>query len=212
MADAAKRINRDINEIQLIAVSKTVSADFIKSVHSKGQSIFGESYVQELVKKQEEIPQINWHFIGQLQSNKVKYIVNKISMLHSLDRLSLAKEISRRYKDMGAVLNALIQVNIGNESQKGGIAPEDLFRFMDNVMEIKEINVSGLMCIHPYKEPEECRKYFRDMYKLFQKAKDRGYPMQYLSMGMSADYVQAIEEGSTMVRVGSAIFGHRIYN
>lgn len=207
--DAALKVNRVENDIHLVAVSKTVSADIIKTVHNDGHRVFGESYVQEFLKKQDEIPEINWHFIGQLQSNKVKYIVNKVSMLHSLDRHSLALELSKRYKAQNLAIDALIQVNIGSEVQKGGVAVDDIFRFMDSVIDLGGINVVGLMCIHPYDEPQECRRYFVNMHNLFQKAIDRGYKLKHLSMGMSSDYVQAVEEGSTIVRVGSAIFGHR---
>lgn len=206
---AAKGVNKNPDQIQLVAVSKTMPPETIKAVYDEGQLIFGENYVQEFLKKQELFPQIKWHFIGQLQSNKVKYIVNKISMLHSLDRLSLLSEIGKRYQAANSSLDALIQVNIGSEIQKGGVNPEDLFKFMDSAMNTEGVNLSGLMCIHPFEEPEECRKYFVKMFELFQKAKDRGYPMKHLSMGMSSDYTQAIEEGSTMVRVGSAIFGSR---
>jgi len=206
---AAEKASKKYEDITLVAVSKTFSVETIKEVYASGQDVFGESYVQEFLKKQQEIPQINWHFIGQLQSNKVKYIVNKISLLHSLDRQSLALELNKRYAETDSSIDALIQVNIGSEEQKGGTAPEDLFKFMDYVLELKAINIKGLMCIHPLDEPEECRRYFVKMHNLFQKAKDIGYNMEHLSMGMSSDYVQAIEEGSTMVRVGSAIFGHR---
>lgn len=207
--EAAKQSSRKAEDIQLVAVSKTFSSDIIKSLYNDGQKVFGESYVQEFLKKQETIPQINWHFIGQLQSNKVKYIVNKISLLHSLDRHSLAMEINKRYKAFDKKLDALVQVNIGQEFQKGGVEPEDIYIFLDSLMNMDNINVKGLMCIHPFEEPEECRKYFVKMRNIFDKAKDKGYPMQELSMGMSGDYVQAIEEGATLVRVGSAIFGHR---
>ena len=206
---AAEKTGRKDSDISLVAVSKTVSTDVIKTVYNNGQNVFGESYVQEFMKKQQEIPQINWHFIGQLQTNKVKYIVNKISLLHSLDRHSLAAELNKRYLEENAEIDALIQVNIGNETQKGGVEPADLFRFIDEVIEYKAIRIKGLMCIHPFEKPEECRRYFVEMFNLFQNAKNRGYNLEHLSMGMSADYVQAIEEGSTMVRVGSAIFGHR---
>ncbi|MEX1377638.1 MAG: YggS family pyridoxal phosphate-dependent enzyme [Eubacteriales bacterium] len=207
--DAAKRTGRAADEIQLVAVSKTVDIDIIRQVYDGGQQIFGESYVQEFIKKQDILPEINWHFIGQLQSNKVKYIVEKIKLLHSLDRLSLATELSKRYTAQNTVIDSLIQVNIGEEVQKGGTAPDELFRFMDSVLELGGVNVCGLMCIHPYEEPEECRKYFARMYEMYEKAIDRGYKLKYLSMGMSSDYVQAIEEGSNIVRVGSAIFGSR---
>ena len=207
--DVAKRTGRTAEEIQLVAVSKTVDINIIKQVHDDGQQVFGESYVQEFIKKQDFSPEINWHFIGQLQSNKVKYIVEKIKLLHSLDRLSLAKELSKRYIAQNAVIDSLIQINIGEEVQKGGTAPDEVFRFMDSVIELGGVNICGLMCIHPYEEPEECRKYFARMYEIYQKANDRGYKLKYLSMGMSSDYVQAIEEGSNIVRVGSAIFGSR---
>lgn len=206
---SANKVDRNADEITIVAVSKKVSIDTIKSVYESNHNVFGESYVQEFLKKHEVSPKINWHFIGQLQSNKVKYIVNKISMLHSLDRPSLAKEIGKRYKEQNLALDALLQVNIGEEIQKGGVNPNDLFKFMDSVLETGGINVLGLMCIHPYEEPEECRKYFVKMRNLFDKVVDRGYPIKHLSMGMSSDYAQAIEEGSTIVRVGSAIFGHR---
>mgnify|MGYP001255523063 CR=1 FL=1 len=208
--EAAKKSGREKGQISLVAVSKTFPAEIIKTVQQSGHNLFGESYVQEFLKKQEKIPEINWNFIGQLQSNKVKYIVNKISLLHSLDRKSLADELSKRYSEQNLTIDVLVQVNIGNEIQKGGVEPEKLYEFIDYAAALSAVKIKGLMCIHPFEEPEECRKYFVRMNKLFQNAKDRGYPMEQLSMGMSADYTQAIEEGSTMVRVGSAIFGHRI--
>lgn len=209
IAVACQKSGRAVEDIKLVAVSKTFPSDIIKTLFESGHNIFGESYVQEFLKKQEEIPQINWHFIGQLQSNKVKYIVNKISLLHSLDRQSLASEINKRYQAMDKKMDVLIQVNIGEESQKGGVNPKNLNNFLDSVMEMKGIQIKGLMCIHPYEDPEECRKYFVKMRNLFDKAKESGYPMIELSMGMSGDYVQAVEEGATLVRVGSAIFGNR---
>lgn len=208
---AANRVKRSKDEIQLVAVSKTVDIDTIKIAQTQGIVDFGENYVQEFLGKQENSPELNWHFIGQLQSNKVKYIVNKVSLLHSMDRISLAKELSKRYMAAEQCLDVLVQVNIGNESQKGGVATSELKEFVDSVMELRGINITGLMCIHPLEEPKECRKYFSKMKNTFDKLKNSGYPMKNLSMGMSNDYVEAIEEGATIIRVGSAIFGQRTY-
>lgn len=206
---AAALSSRNQEDIQLVAVSKTVSTDRIMQAYNTGQTVFGENYVQEFVQKQEKYPEMNWHFIGQLQSNKVKYIVNKISLLHSLDRISLAKEISKRYSAISSSLDVLVQVNIGLEKQKGGVLPENLIEFLDTISPMQGINLKGLMCIHPFDDPENCRKYFSQMKNIFENIKSQNYSMDYLSMGMSSDYVQAIQEGANIVRVGSAIFGTR---
>ncbi len=210
LAHAAKVSGRSPEDIQLIAVSKTVDVDRMKIAVESGVHAFGENYVQEFIEKYAKLPELEWHFIGQLQSNKVKYIVRKASLIHTLDRPSLAKELNKRYRALNLQMKTLIQVNIGLEKQKGGIEPDALESFIDQCKSYEGIDVCGLMCIPPYQvNPEDGRVYFERMRKLYDRLNDRGYNLTKLSMGMSADYELAIEEGANIVRVGSAIFGAR---
>lgn len=211
---AASIANRDPNDITLIAVSKTKPIEMLISAKECGLKIFGENKVQEVMDKSLHIEDISWHFIGKLQKNKVKYIIDKVDLIHSLDSISLAEEINKRAEKKGIIVNVLIQINIGDEVTKSGIHKDDLESFIKDIKEFKNIKVCGLMAIPPKCEKEEARGYFKQMKNLFDHLKDfedDSIKMQYLSMGMTGDYEVAIEEGSNMVRVGTGIFGERDY-
>ncbi|MEF9953236.1 MAG: YggS family pyridoxal phosphate-dependent enzyme [Clostridium sp.] len=211
---AAKVSGRSEEDITLIAVSKTKPIEMIIEARKCGIKTFGENKVQEVMDKFEHIEDASWHFIGKLQKNKVKYIIDKVCLIHSLDSVSLAEEINKRAEKKGIVANALIQINIGNEETKSGIQKEDLDSFINNLKEFRNIKICGLMAIPPICSSEEARSYFKEMKKLFDHLKgfeDDSMKMEYLSMGMTGDYEVAIEEGSNMVRVGTGIFGQRDY-
>lgn len=211
---AAIKTGRKKEDITLIAVSKTKPIEMLQEAHNVGVDVFGENKVQELVEKYEDLPNVNWHFIGGLQKNKVKYIVDKVILIHSLDSVSLAQEIDKRAKGKGIKVNVLIQINIGNEESKSGIHKEELNSFVNDIKEFDNIVVQGLMAIPPKGTKEEARTYFKEMKTLFDGLKgseDENLTMKYLSMGMTGDYEIAIEEGSNMVRVGTGIFGARDY-
>ncbi|HHV27160.1 MAG TPA: YggS family pyridoxal phosphate-dependent enzyme [Tissierellia bacterium] len=214
--NALIRSGRKNENIDIIAVTKTVDVDIINESISLGINNIGENKVQEIQKKYDNInDDVNWHMIGHLQSNKVKYIIDKVNLIHSLDRLSLAKEINKRAKAKDIVKDVLIQVNISEEKSKFGLKKEEVVPFIEKILEMKNIRVKGLMTMAPHVEnPEEIRYVFRDLRNLGYKIENRNYEnieMKYLSMGMSNDYEVAIEEGSNMVRLGTALFGKRIY-
>ena len=210
MKAAAQSAGRDEKEIELVAVSKKVGVDRIKLAMDCGAQSFGENYVQELMEKKEILPNVKWHFIGQLQSNKVKYIFRDISMLHSLDRLSLAAELDRRLSAENLKLTALLQINIGREPQKGGAMPEDTERILSELAAYGALEVRGLMCMPPFSNTkDETIRDFEAVKKIFDDMLGAGFDMRYLSMGMSGDYEDAIKQGANIVRVGSAIFGER---
>ena len=217
IARAALRAGRDPGAVRLVAVSKTKPAAAIAEAFSCGQSIFGENYVQELVGKQAELPQeISWHFIGNLQSNKVRQIAGLVDMIHSVDRLSLASEIDRQWGALGKVCDILIQVNISREATKGGTRSEELFDLVREVARLPHLQICGLMTMPPFfDDPEGARPYFRALKELSLELQAAAIPrvaMRELSMGMSGDFEAAIEEGATLVRVGSALFGEREYH
>ncbi|MBS6610022.1 MULTISPECIES: YggS family pyridoxal phosphate-dependent enzyme [Peptoniphilus] len=221
IAKENSNFNRNIN---LVAVSKTHPVDMIKDFNELGVVDFGENKVQELVSKMEdnEIEEkiknnkINFHLIGNLQTNKVKYIYNKVKLIQSLDRVKLAKEINKRAKKDGIHVDVLVQINIGEEDSKSGIRYEETEKFIYELLEYENINVKGLMAIAPNTEDELLlRKLFEKMDIMFENISDKHYEgveMKYLSMGMSHDFKLAIEEGSNMIRVGSKLFGNRNYN
>lgn len=214
IAEAADKSGRKLNDIRLVAVTKTVPVDDINLVIENGIQDIGENRVQELQKKYNKISRkVTWHLIGQLQINKVKYIIDKVSLIHSLDRISLAKEIHKRCRKIGRRMPVLVQVNIAREASKAGVYQEDLLDFLQEISQMPSLAVQGLMMIAPFSEnPEELRPYFRRMKDWFDRLKDMDLPgvdMRFLSMGMSNDFRIAIEEGSNMVRLGSAIFGKR---
>ncbi len=191
--------------------------DRINEAIELGINNIGENRVQELIKKYDIIGnRINYHMIGHLQSNKVKYIIDKVCLIHSLDRLSLAKELDKRAKMNNLTINALLQVNVAEEESKYGLKMDEVIPFLEKILEYDSIKIKGLMTIAPFTEnPEEVRWVFRELRKLSQKIDAKAYEgveMNTLSMGMTNDYEIAIEEGATMIRVGTGLFGKRNYN
>lgn len=212
LLDAAKE--RWGSAPQIIAVSKTVDPETINQVLSAGITRLGENRVQEIMAK---LPYLDASFqidlIGRLQNNKVKYIIDKVGMIQSLDRMSLAQEIDRRAQQHGITMPVLVQVNIGQEPQKGGVAVEETIPFVKSVAELRGLQVQGLMAVMPdLDDDDQLRPYFRRMRSLFDALREEGIPgteIKELSMGMSGDYLLAAQEGATHVRIGSAIFGKR---
>jgi pyridoxal phosphate enzyme (YggS family) len=207
----AKKSGRSRDDITLIAVSKTVDASLVGQAAKAGIRDFGENRVQEFLKKREVLGNsVNWHIIGPLQSNKVKYILDGVFLLHSLDRLSLAQEIEKQCEKRDTALSALVQVNIAKEPTKSGVFEEDLEELLEGLSVLRRVRVKGLMAIPPPAlHADDNRRYFVRMYELFRKFKDSFPAFEYLSMGMSDDFEAAIEEGSNMVRIGTAVFGAR---
>ncbi|KPU28298.1 alanine racemase [Caloranaerobacter sp. TR13] len=214
--EAASKTGRSLEDITLIAVTKTVDVDVMNEAIKLGINNVGESRVQEIIRKYDLIKDSPvWHMIGHLQTNKVKYIIDKIDLIHSLDRLSLANELQKRAEQYNIFVNALIQVNIAEEETKYGLYGDAVIPFVEEIIKYTKIKIKGLMTIAPYAEnPEKVRYVFRQLKELSEELKKRGYPnveMKYLSMGMTNDYKIAIEEGSNMVRIGTGIFGERNY-
>lgn len=198
-------------DITLVAVTKMHGVEEIKEVLACGQTLLGENRVQELLDKYDAVGDgATWHIIGHLQSNKVKYITDKVAMIHSLESESLAKELSSRMQALGKTMDCLVQVNIADEESKFGLEKTAVVPFLQQVSQMPGIRIKGLMHIAPYFEnPEDVRPIFREMYQLFEQIKMLEIPnvnMDILSMGMSHDYQVAIEEGANMIRVGSSIF------
>ncbi len=212
---AALRTRRDPGEIGLVAVTKTVPVDKIKEAVAAGLRVLGENRVQELTAKYPYLEGVEWHLIGHLQSNKVKYIVDKVALLHSLDSLSLAEEINRRMLALGRRMDVLVQVNVADEVTKFGLRPAETEEFIDAVRTLPGLRIKGLMTIGPnVRDPEEIRPVFRQLRMLAEQVKTIGFPgveLTHLSMGMSNDYIVAVEEGATLIRLGSIIFGPRNY-
>jgi pyridoxal phosphate enzyme (YggS family) len=210
LARACERARRKREEVLLLGASKYANAEKIKEAYQCGVRAFGESRAQDFLKKFEELKDlpIDWHFIGNLQTNKVKYIIDKVSIIHSLDRQSLAEEIQKRAERLGKVQDVLIEVNVGKEETKGGVYEEDLEKLFEYCLSLKNLRVLGLMAIPPYKEnPEEVRPYFVKLRKLKERLEGLyKLKLPHLSMGMSEDFEVAVEEGATIVRIGSAIF------
>ena len=216
LKDAAEKSGRDISEITLLAATKTVDADTINYAIEKGITHIGENRVQELISKHGLLKPAHSHFIGHLQTNKVKDIIDKVEMIESVDSIRLANEISKQAQKRGIVMDVLLEINIGGEESKSGFAPEDAEKAVGEVAKLDGIRVKGLMTIPPATDlPEESRKYFREMYKLFIDIRGKNIDnssMSVLSMGMSNDFDIAVEEGANLVRVGTSLFGRRIYN
>lgn len=207
----AKKSGRSREDITLIAVSKTVEAGSVHEAAMLGIKDFGENRVQEYLKKREALDDtVNWHIIGPLQSNKIKYILDDVYLLHSLDRLSLAQEIERQCENKNIFLSVLVQVNIAKEPTKSGVFEEDLAKFLEELSVLRRVRVKGLMAIPPPAlDTDYNRWYFVRMYELFRRFKESFPAFEYLSMGMSDDFEAAIVEGSNMVRIGTAVFGAR---
>jgi hypothetical protein len=219
---AARKVGRDPNEIKLVAVSKTVEAARIKEAIEAGVSILGENYVQEAQKKIEEVGRpacterfgegrpVSWHFIGHLQSNKVKYAIRLFDMVHSLDSIPLAEELNRRAEQADRVIRVMIEVNLSKEATKFGTDEEVVVNLAKRIQNLKHLFLEGLMTMPPYFDsPEMSRPYYIALRALKERMVKEGVPMKELSMGMSNDFEIAIEEGATYVRVGTAIFGSR---
>lgn len=215
MQKAASLTGRNAGEITLLAATKIQSAERVREAVEAGVDAVGENRVQELREKQAAgaYSGVKLHFIGGLQTNKAKYLVGVCELIESLDSMELAGEIHRLAKQRGIVQKVLVEVNIGGETSKSGVPPAELKAFLARMADYPALSVVGLMAIPPHSEnPEDSRPYFRAMKLLFEEAKGWGTPaeMKILSMGMSEDYFQAILEGSTLIRPGTAIFGPRI--
>lgn len=213
---ACRRAGRERSEVTLIAVGKTKPVDMLKEAFRCGCCEFGENKVQEMTEKQEVMSEeIHWHMIGHLQRNKVKYLAPYVTLIHSVDTYRLAEEISIHAQKNHRVIPILVEVNIAQEESKFGIAAEDTIELIRQISELKGVKVKGLMTIAPYVEdPEENRQYFRQIKQLSVDIDSKNIDnvdMTILSMGMTGDYTVAIEEGATMVRVGTGIFGERNY-
>ncbi len=214
IAQAAMRAGRDPQDIQLVAVSKTMSTATVRQAIQAGVTILGENYVQEARKKIEEIGHApRWDFIGHLQSNKANYVVDLFDIIHSVDRLSLAKELNKLAEKQGKTMKILVQVNISGEEAKSGIGPEGVNALVREIVNLPNLSVEGLMTMPPFfDDPEKARPYFIALRKLRDALREEigeATDLKELSMGMSGDFEVAIEEGSTLVRVGTAIFGER---
>ena len=214
IADAIKKAGRANEEVTLVAVSKTKPADMIREAYDLGVRDFGENRVQEIMEKYPLLPDdIRWHLIGHLQTNKVKYIIDKVAMIHSVDSLKLAKEISRQAVKKNVVMDILIEVNVAEEDSKFGTTCEDAISLVTDISRLDGIRIRGYMTVAPFvSDPEENRGVFRRLRQLLVDTKAKNIDnvnMDCLSMGMSGDYTVAIEEGATFIRVGTNIFGGR---
>nr|WP_253293840.1 YggS family pyridoxal phosphate-dependent enzyme [Falcatimonas sp. MSJ-15] len=215
--EACKRAGRDTSEVTLIAVSKTKPVCMLQEAYDAGVREFGENKVQEIMDKYDKLPSdIHWHMIGHLQRNKVKYIIDKVEMIHSVDSLRLAETISSEAVKHGVTMKILIEVNVADEETKYGISLGEAADMVDKIMKLPGIIVKGFMTVAPNsKNSEENRKFFRDLHKIAVDIKNKNIDnkgIDVLSMGMTNDYEIAIEEGSTMVRIGTGIFGARNYS
>ena len=214
---ACDRVGRDRSEVTLIAVSKTKPVEMLQEVYDAGTRHFGENKVQELCDKIEKMPEdIKWHMIGHLQRNKVKYLVgNHVELIHSVDSYRLAEEINIQAKKKNVIVPILVEVNIAEEESKFGISAEDAIQLVEQIAELENVRIKGLMTIAPYVvDAEENRLYFRQIKQLSVDIGNKNIDnvsMKILSMGMTGDYEVAIEEGATMVRVCTGIFGERNY-
>ena len=211
---AAEKSGRDPATIRLVAVSKTRPAEDIIAAFQAGQTVFGENYIQELVPKLAEVPgAVQWHFIGHLQSNKVKFIAGQVTVIHSVDRISLAQEIDRQWGKLDKLCDVLIQVNISGEATKSGTTEAGAIQLVRECALLPNIKVKGLMTMPPFfDDPDAARPYFAELRRLSETITAQqiaDVDMVELSMGMSGDFEAAIQEGATLVRVGTAIFGER---
>lgn len=216
ITNACERVNRNREDVTLIAVSKTKPVELLKSAYDLGCRDFGENKVQEMLDKIDVLPKdIRWHMIGHLQTNKVKYIVDKVAMIHSVDSLHLAKEISKEAVKKNCITNILIEINVAGEASKFGTSDWDTnYDLIRTISLLPNLHLCGLMTIAPYTEhPEENRIYFQQLKDFLKNRVSEFFPTTpYLSMGMTGDYVIAVEEGATHVRVGTGIFGERNYH
>ena len=211
---AARRVNRDPSSIKLVTVTKTVSIEGIREALAAGAAIFGENRVQEAKEKIEQLGQTaSWHLIGHLQTNKAKYAVKLFDLIHSVDNLELAAELDKQAAMMGKIQDVLVEVNIAGEAAKAGVAIDDAINLVKQAAKFRNIRIKGLMTMPPFSDnPDDSRPYFKKLKQLSAMIAAENIPgasMTELSMGMSNDFEIAIEEGATLVRVGTAIFGER---
>lgn len=204
------------DDVLLVAVTKTHSPAEINTAIDCGVTDIGENKVQEILDKYDSVKPVRWHMIGHLQTNKVKYIIDKVVLIHSVDSLKLAKEIDKRAAQHGKVMDILVQVNIADEESKWGVSKDEVSGLIDSVTEeCPNVRIKGLMTVVPYADdPEEIRGYFtqvKEMYDGYAEDARGMVDFEYLSMGMTHDYVTAMEEGSNLIRVGTGIFGARVY-
>jgi len=208
---AAARAGRRVEDIKLVAITKTVDLDMIREAIEAGVRVFGENYLQEAREKIAIIGHgVEWHMTGHLQRNKARDAVNLFDMVQTIDSLELAQELDKRARSAGKVISGLIEVNIGEEDSKSGIRSGKLLPFLNSIKDLNKLSIRGLMTLPPYfDDPKKVRPYFKMLRELRDKANNDGFPITELSMGMSHDFEIAVEEGATMVRIGTAIFGER---
>lgn len=215
-AKAAEKSGRKAEDVLLVAVTKLHTPAEINEAIDAGVTDIGENKVQEIMNKYDEVKPVRWHLIGHLQTNKVKYIIDKVSMIHSVDSLHLAKEIDKRAAQSGLTMDILIQVNSALDENKFGITTEETDQLISQIAEeCPNVRIRGLMCIAPYEDDtNDARPYFAAVKRIFDKyaaEKSERVDFKYLSMGMTNDFEVAVEEGSNLIRVGTAIFGYRDY-
>jgi len=218
IAETAQQCGRTPDGITLLGVTKTIETERIKQLLNAGVTTLGENRVQEFLPKYEALSILpnppEWHFIGHLQKNKVKYIIDKVTLIHSVDSIGLAQEINKQAKKIGIVMNILVEVNIAEEFSKFGIAPQQILKFVNHLKDLHNVQLKGLMCVPPFVEnAQENRLNFRKMRNLQVDIQGKSLystELDILSMGMSGDYLVAIEEGATIVRLGTALFGDRV--
>jgi pyridoxal phosphate enzyme (YggS family) len=210
--EAACRLGKRPEDIEIVAVTKNVDIKTMQQAQALGIKSFGENRVQEFIQKYPAFyGSVGWHFIGHLQTNKAKQLIGKVDLIHSLDRLSLAREIQERAKEKNILVKTLLQLNISKEDTKFGLEEKDVLPFLEALMPMENLRVLGLMTMAPISDqPEDVRPIFAALRRMAERISSEGFPlveMQYLSMGMSQDYYVAIEEGANIIRIGSAIFG-----
>lgn len=213
---ACEAVGRDPDEVTLVAVSKTKPVEMLKEAYDAQTRVFGENKVQEIMDKYDRLPDdVQWHMIGHLQRNKVKYIVDKVAMIHSVDSLRLAETIEQEAAKHDIRVPVLVEVNVAQEDSKFGLKVDEVLPFIEQTAQLPHLEIKGLMTIAPYVEnPENNREIFRQLKKLSVDIEDKNInniTMSVLSMGMTGDYEVAVQEGATMVRVGTGIFGERNY-
>ena len=218
IAEAAEKSGRSADDVLLLAVTKLHTPEEMNEAIDAGATDIGENKVQEVLEKYDKVKPVRWHLIGHLQTNKVRQIIDKVVMIHSVDSLHLAKEIEKRSEQAGITMDILIQVDPEDQETKFGVDPAELHNLIKNIAEeCPHIRVKGLMCIAPfYEDPEDTRPFFREVKKIFDTCREdfdgvENVDFRYLSMGMTNDFRIAVEEGSNLVRVGTAIFGYRDY-
>lgn len=208
---AASRAGRRVEDIKLVAITKTVDLDMIREAIEAGVRVFGENYLQEARGKIAAIGHgVEWHMTGHLQRNKARDAVNLFDMVQTIDSLELAQELDKRARSAGKIISGLIEINIGGEGSKSGIGEDELNPLLDSIKVLNNLTIQGLMTIPPYFDDiEKVRPYFKRLRDLRDAANNKGFSLKELSMGMSHDFEIAVEEGATIVRIGTAIFGER---